>query len=95
MKKKPINIVLAIAFLGVWGLVIYQLVGSGEPDIVLPSSSIAIAPIEAQAEQPDSVALLIDYPDPFLKGTRRPRSSRYSSSRSSSNGTPSLSLIHI
>jgi len=66
MKNKKMTYVFLFAVLVVWGVVFYRIFQAfwGEDELVIPrSSNVAI---QDEVFQNDSVALLVNYRDPFL-----------------------------
>ena len=94
-KRKPSTYILLVAVLAVWGLFFMRFFGGEEAPVATPSFA-DVALVEGQADlQSDSVQLLLDYPDPFLRNGRRRRSrpSGSSSSTRPQNSRPQTTVV--
>lgn len=73
MKGKKLKQLMILITAVVWGLILYRVYQSyfSEPVIALPPPVQTRAPVVEQAVQKDTVELLANYRDPFLKYARK------------------------
>lgn len=78
--KKAIQIGLIICVLGIWGVVIYRLIGNSNEVIANSNEKISIIPTSANKINYSDSVLYLDYPDPFLRNVKTSSPISYSSS---------------
>lgn len=86
MSKKAKLYLLTLINLIAWGYVCYRIYGAlqGDDDIVFEESALPIKKIDEQKKE-DSVVLILNYADPFLKGGNYSKEIKPKSSGASAN----------